>query len=315
MSSLKRIIFFSGYQPEHHGDIHLSKEYVRNIAIQLNGQGIECLYLSSIDPHIINISQVIPKKMDNYRYIMNKENFIDLCSNPESFFHEESNSLYINTWVGYFGIVGGGHGFHNFSSQMNMWKSICKSIELNFGINLTMTDNNFDYVAKIDENLLNEYIVPDGNKIFIANSTPWSGQSKMSNLKDTIDYLSNKYQSYTFICTEDIGVERKNVFYTDDLTKRREKGYNSLPEISKISESCNILFTNCSGPGTFLFTKNNLGDKNKTILCFVEGENCPHWSGLENVLSKNIWSPEDREEEICKIIEKEIIKKYGESND
>jgi hypothetical protein len=194
-------------------------------------------------------------------------------------------------------------------------KNICEAIELNFGFKITMTDDAFDYVSKIDEELLNDYEIPEGNKIFVANSTPLSGQSQMGNLKNTVDYLSDKYPNNIFICTEKLDLSKSNIYYTDDLTKRNEMNYNSLPEVTKISEACALMITNCSGPGTFLFTKNNLSDKSKTIICFVDSENCPTWSGLNNVFSKNVWSPTNNEDEMCKIIEKEIIEKYGELND
>jgi len=300
---LKRVVFYCSW---HHGDWHLAKSFIENFFLQFDKSGIECVAVTSRDPHIVNIDRLKSEHITNWPRLM---------SNPPSFWDEGESTFYINIWVGHHRLIGGDGGNHNFVNQIPMWKSIADHIERETGFHLECIVNPELTVPNITSKMLGKYDKAPPNSVFFANSTPWSGQTLINSMPGAILSLAEEFQNVNFICTQSIGIEKENIFYTNDMTNFENCGYNPLPEVAKISEGCKIIVTNCSGPGTFAMTRYNFNCGNKTMIVLLANiELSPH-TGVSH-RNKIIFSSTYDEWEVGRIVREEIINKgMNKTND
>lgn len=293
---LNKVIFYCSW---HHGDWHLAKEFVRNFVTQLQAGGVECLAVTSRDPHIVNIAG-LPA--------VNIEGYPALRENPFTHWDAATGTFFVNIWVGYYGLAGGNGGNHNFVNQRDMWKSIASHIEAETGFHLDTIEDPELTVPDIDVSELGVYAPAPENSVFFANSMAWSGQTLVNTMPNAIHSLAKEFPTVNFICTQDIDVRGHNMFYTDDLTYRSNVGYNPLPEAAKISEGCRIVVTNCSGPGTFAMTRKNFDDPDKTMLVLLTNEGLSPHTGVR-CNAKMLFSSTYDEWEVGRIVRQEILDK------
>ena len=293
---LSKVVFYCSW---HHGDWHLAKEYIRNFYKQLDALGIECVAVTSRDPHIVNIDGLRAENIEGYPH---------LRDNPFTYWEAATGTFWVNVWVGYYGLAGGNGGNHNFVNQIPMWKSIASHIEAETGVHLDTIEDPELTVPNIDVASLGDYTPAPENSVFFANSMAWSGQTLINTMPGAIHSLAKEFPMVNFIATQDIDVRGHNMFYTDDLTNRSNVGYNPLPESAKISEDCKIIVTNCSGPGTFAMTRNNFLDGDKTMLVLLTNEGLSPHTGVK-CNAKILFSSTYDEWEVGRIIRQEIIDK------
>lgn len=272
---IKRVVFFNTW---HSGDLHSNKEYVRQFVQEFNNKGIEVCYATAAVPRAINLPIDCRSIWD----------FPEVGPKPgaATFFDYNNQIMYINTWVGYYMTMPD----HNFCSQKEMWKDIALKVLIasDGEINIPISDDILFYVSQIDRDLLSPVTIPDGKKVLFCNDIAISKQSHTGKMESTINSLAYDFPEIKFICTNKINSEFENVLFTDDLTNRWEIGCD-LPEIGFISEHCDVIITNSSGPGTFSMTKNNFLDKNKKIIAFVIGEGNTFWNGVEGIQADCTW--------------------------
>lgn len=291
---INKVVFFCSW---HHGDWHLAKEYVRNFFKQFDAAGVECVAVTSRDPHIVNISGLKSENMESWPHLQ---------SNPPTYWDAKSGTYYINIWVGYYGLAGGSGGNHNFANQIEMWKVIAERLKADTGFELTCIEDPNQSVPNIDDDILGDYELPPKKSVYFANSIAWSGQTTINTMPGAIASLANEFPDITFICTENIGLNINNVLYTDDMTHRSTCGYNPLPETAKISEGCSIVVTNCSGPGTFAMTRNNFNNENQSMIVLLTNEGLSPHNGVFHK-SQIIFSPTSDEWEVGRIVRQIII--------
>jgi len=293
-----RVVFFCSW---HNGDVHLAKEYVRLFSDELLKQGVDTLFVTSRDPHIVNIKNL---KAENTWV------WPELSANPPTHWDIVNNTFYINIWVGHYGLTGGYSGNHTFSSQIPMWKMISEQLKKATGVEIEVPDIPLMYLPTIDDELLNNFDPVPPNSVMFCNSIPWSTQTYMGNMKQVIDTVSENYPSLNFVCTENVGLVKDNIFYTDDLTHRSEVDYNPLPEIAKMSESCKLIVTNCSGPGTFAMTRTNFLNPDKSVISFSGNERLLPWYGIDGLLARTSWSNSSSDSDALEMVDREIKEMY-----
>jgi hypothetical protein len=270
---IKNVVFFNTW---HFGDLHSNKEYVRQFIDEFNKNDISLCYATIVPGRAVNLP-INTESIYNYPH---------LIANPATYFDQSTNTMYINTWIGHYITMTS----HNFSAQKEMWEDISLKVLVSSDglINVQISENPLDYVSQIDVELLSEVKIPQGFNVLICNDIPISGQSHNGKWESAIQRLANDFENVNFICTNVFETNMPNVFFTNNLTNR-EKIICDLPEIGKISEHCNVIITNSSGPGTFSMTKNNFLDKNKTIIAFVIGEGNTFWNGIDGIEADTSW--------------------------
>jgi len=178
---------------------------------------------------------------------------------------------------------------------------------------------------KID-NFINNTLSLYRKKVIIPNGRVYSEQCPVFNLGNMVldGGLIKKYPDVLFIFTapfdslsildEIIDLSIKNIVFIDDIVDPP-----NLNEIDYLSRHCDILLTRASGPGCVYSTRDNYLDKFKTFISFTsdpriafeamsteEEISSRKWGGDQDK-AKMIWSNNFSGENICSIIENEII--------
>ena len=289
---MRKLVFFSGWN---YGDIHANKEYVRQAATKCILNDIDVCYATNKNSHVTNLPIRCESHLDHMPAMIN----------APSYFDPQSQILYINTWVGHHDMTNG----HNFVSQRSMWFTLFRLIYESFGVFIELKEPSF-YISKIDYGLITiPELSSNENKVLFCNNIATSSQSCVDTLETVVNQLAKKYKNVEFICTNRI-LAPSNVFFTDDINKVSGEGMD-LPEIGYISEHCEIIVTNSSGPGTFAMTAKNLMDPSKIILAFVVSEKNTFWWGIDNIQATCAWTNSTDTDTISRFIDDRMKVKYG----
>jgi hypothetical protein len=266
---MAKIIFFNHY---HRGDLLTHKEFIRQLKEELPNVEFEYMHFNhpklTRDLDIPKVGQ--PDNLD-----------------PKSPFYQDEETLYVNTWIGCHWDIFCEQGGINMNSLWYSWNSMLDTINEFFNTDIKLREEKESYLPSIDFSKFNtksidDFLsyVKDIRKVLVCNGAPKSGQSFNSNMQEFLEPLADKFKSVCFICTEKFKTDCKNIYFTDDIIldtdveeKRapwedRELNNCDLPEISYLSEHCDLIVGKNSGPFVFCETKNNYMNPNKKFLSF-----------------------------------------------
>ena len=256
---MNKIVFFNHY---HRGDLHTSKEFVKEVMNKL--PDVEFEYWHG-NPEIIlqeigigPAAQKTPVLLDKSKALM-----------------KTSDALYINTWVGCQWDVFCKHGGINMHTLYEQWENLYKGINKFFETDLTLNKSKEHYLpridfdkinkkakANIDEKLKNE----NTKKVLICNNTPASTQSFTFSIDKEIQEMAQSNPDTLFILTNEMLEKEKNISYTSDIIGTKQEP--DLQEISYLSSYMDVIVGKNSGPFVFCETYDNYMDKDKTFVSF-----------------------------------------------
>jgi len=289
----KKIIF---HNMGHYGDIHYSREFIKDIIIKINATA-PYTYSTNCNKKIFQDINEIEFSDYNLYHCMEHELLVD-----------QTNVL-INTWIGsserkY--LFNGGCCLNgNYQKYTNMYELLNIKIE-----------NPFFYVPEINFNLYNtksiDTFIAENlhiKKILVCNGNVLSGQSINFDMNIIIDRLAKKYTNCLFLLTDNSNkIILENIKYTSDIIQSTG---NDLNEISYLSTHCDIIVGRGSGPYCCCFTKTNLLNANKKLIGFTKLYEDAHWIDMKehNLLgAEQIWSNNFAFDSMYDIIEQEIKK-------
>lgn len=182
-------------------------------------------------------------------------------------FASDDDNILINTWVGsYMGLWPNTHP--SYVSHHRIFREMYGNIRQNYGIDLQLSENVWDYVPQIDYTHYDTAAVDNlsysGNLYLFCNSEVASKQSSMDNMKKVMEYVADNHKNDTLVATEKFETSCKNIIFTADI-------FNStcdLCDISYLSTKVNLIVGKNSGPFTYANTKQNLQDANKVFVNF-----------------------------------------------
>lgn len=284
---------FCFYNPGHNGDIHYSREFVKDICKKLNTTAEYAMTCSTNLTKDINCLTNFPaadiNAPNNSRIIKN----LHISLEDETFFDQTSNTLFINTWVG-----------SSHVKYLNQGGGCClESCYLKFkhifnDLDIPLNEKEF-YVPEIDwsyYNVLNidNFINTSSYSKFylFCNGPVLSCQAHNIDLNPIIFQLALNNPNAAFILTDNsVKIELPNLFYTSDITKI--KGCD-LNEIGYLATKCNFIFGRASGPYCFSHTKQVLKDKTKTLMALCNNRNDGLWAPPETFKqeekAKQLWT-------------------------
>ena len=250
---MKRLVFFNY---NHNGDIHFSREFVKDIINKTN-------YLNAVYYHF-NSSRLL-----HDIYISHDKTRMNFKS--ENLFYEDDQNVYVHTWF-----HPGHPGYQLYGCTFETLYSNFTEIYKQLGIFLE--DRPF-YIPKIDYskfNISNIDLFFNNNiydkYVFISNGQTLSGQSNNLNLNSYIHNVATENKNCLFILTENTGeFNLDNVIFSKDVIK--STGRDDLVENSYLSTKCDILVGRASGPSAFsIVVENVLSDKKQDIveLCNIK---------------------------------------------
>ena len=120
--------------------------------------------------------------------------------------------------------------------------------------------------------------------LLVCNNVVLSGQSPNFDFDLIIDYLSNIFNDFLFIMTNDTKLSKLNVISADSIIGNK---INNLLEISYLSTKCDIIMGRPSGPYIFTLIKDNIINSNKIFIGFsyCEGDTIV----IQETKSKSYW--------------------------
>jgi hypothetical protein len=295
MVTVNQFIF---YNAGHNGDIHYSRNFVKDI---LNKISINAEY------HY-EFSYKLVKDIKTINFIGNQAQLFP--RNSEITYSQENKAFYINTWIG---------------------SSSTKFIENEVGCSLTANYEKFKHIFK----LLNiEYsdpssYIPDVNwseydihfvdaflethkfkkYVLLCNGRVLSGQSANVDLNELISILADNNKDVAFILTDaSKKIFKDNVFYTSEFITTSG---GDLNEIGYLSTKSDIIIGRGSGPFCFTHNKDVLFNDKKTLIAFTNYMNDGLWAlphQLPEKQAKQLWSNNFDLSNMYNIIHSEIIK-------
>lgn len=288
MLEVKEFIFYSN---GHNGDIHYSREFIKDILKKLKVK-------ASFE---FNSSHKLLKDIDNLEF-KNFNNFNLI--NEELSYNQNTKKLFINVWVG------SSNAKHiqneigcSLTANYNKFKNIYNSL------NLILENPNF-YVPSVnwqiyDINQIDEFIKNNlfEKYILISNGSVLSGQSVNNSLNPVIEVLSNKFKNFAFILTDSKEkINKKNIFYTTDFIKTNG---GDLNEIGYLGTKCDLIIGRGSGPFCFCHNKDCLLDDKKSFLAITNYKTDGLWALPEQLptkQAKQFWTNNFDNNSICDII-------------
>jgi len=292
MNEISGLIFFNN---GHNGDIHYSRNFVKDILNQFN---------VTVEYHF-NCSHRLLKDIKNFSF--NNYTLFQFLNN-EIVYDQSTKKLLINTWVG---------------------SSNAKFIQNEIGCSLTANYNKFkDIYSTINLNLKPpSYYIPEVNwdmydihfvndffnknkfkkYVLISNGKVLSGQSSEVNFNEIVNKLSDVYADVCFIFTSNENkITKQNIFYTSDFINTSG---GDLNEIGYLSTKVDIIVGRGSGPFCFAHNQTNLFDKNKTFLALTNYRTDGLWALPEQLpenQAKQLWTNSFDNNSIYSILSKEI---------
>lgn len=255
------MIYF--YNPYHNGDIHYSREFVKDMMKKLDS---EAYYLHGKNPLILSdIENLKYDTLESRGFNFEKPQFDSLI--------RKGDDIYINTWIG--------QKSYHFVNQYNctlktnyeMYKSTYDSLgieleDISYYVPKIFFDN---YDMKLNADF-KKFKDDNRKKIMICNNYPYTFKVPKINLNDVTNVLSQTLNNSLFILTNDDGIskiDRENVIYVSDLVNADF----DLIQSGYISCFCDIIVGKPSGPFCFTHIKENLFNREKTFLTCAEPAN------------------------------------------
>jgi len=270
-NSANKIIFFNNW---HNGDIHVSREFVRDIVKKTPEYEHEYLHRNSdrilLDLENISVN-IIPERHPN-----------EPKGQHYRFLKQEGDIIFINTWYNCGESTLAEYGISLMTLYENFRKVYSElNIELE-DISYYIPDVNFKKY-KVDD--VNNFMAnhQDKIKVYICNGDVKSNQAEPDyNFNNLITSIAQAHQDTLFFISNPTTIKLPNVIQNSTIIGLN---CNEFCENAYISTFCDIVFGRNSGCHTFCFLKDNVtSTKPQTHICNVLSE---RWS-LEHYY-KGLW--------------------------
>jgi len=271
---INRLVVFNTW---HLGDMHVGKEFVRKFFDVAERNNVPYFYATDKNNHALNLPV-------NFLSLDQCDPAVRNC--PPSFYSHDG-TFYANIWVGHYMIA----QQHNIVNQIPMWQDIAVKLIANSGGQLipSISNDPWEFVPEINEELLSPMNVPEGKKVLICNNPSVSLPTFQTNLYEPISRLADEFPNVNFVCTLNMGLVKPNVCYTENIITNQHG--NDLPEIGHLAKYCDVIASNSSGPGTFIINKTVLSDASKRIISFSPAYENTLWAGV-GAVAQTSWEPD-----------------------
>jgi hypothetical protein len=275
---VKNIIFFNEF---HNGDIHMSREYVKDLMNIFSNEYNYYYYHT-------NSSKIL--KDINIQHINSKTNFIDLANN---------SFLVINTWINSDNKFFNGCNFVGYYNLMRQYYNLLnisqhlKPIEY-YVPSINFKKYNISNIEKYFKNIKAPHVL-------FCNNVTLSGQVINFDMDTILISLADFYPDITFVVTNKLKlICKKNVIYAEDIIDQEEE--NNLCEISYIATFCDSIIGRSSGPYSFSITKNTIFSKKFICIC-NSWNDCWYLPTSNNIL----WTNNTEYNYLIKFIKEKLI--------
>jgi len=289
---ITKLIFYNNHN---NGDIHFTREFVRDIIKKTNYD--EYYFLHKRSPKLLmdipNLKHGILNeycKVDSPYHVINNETYVNTHLGVYQIFVDKVINVDLPIFYDYFQVI-----FNKLRIPMENKKSYLPVIDYNV----------------FEINGIKEYLDKNRNaiKVIVCNGSVHSNQSLIVDFKDLVEKLSNEFPHIHFLLTDKKDViEKDNVLYTSDIIKAG----SDLNEISYLSTFCGAIIGRASGPYSFTEVKENLNDVDKTFIFICNNFTDGAW--YDQTLSSKVWINNYDANNIHQTINRELKKLNNYSN-
>lgn len=254
-----KIVFFNHF---HNGDIHVSRELVRQIIskIRIMDPTMTFAYAHKNSNGLLN-------DISGLAY---DAQALSNVSSEHIATHTVGETIYFNTWYGQQKFKHLNRWGLTFDALYSAFDENCKQL-WGFSLDNISTDPStffpsIDYNAFQINHIKNWLVTNPAKKIFVSNGVILSDQAHQFALTPIIDVLSKKHPDKIFILSNKDGHPGSaNIIHSSDIIKRRG---NDLNENSFIASNCDVIIGKASGAFSFAVTQQNLFQRDVKFLAF-----------------------------------------------
>lgn len=255
------LTFFNHF---HNGDIYHAKEFVRDVAEQLD---VDVYFAHNY--HSILVSDLPRVGYGSASWFQ--------FSPKDRLIKDEHGNLFVNTHIGAW--FGTGLKYDTECSlrfNMEMWKVIYQALSEAYNKPLVLKDINH-YIpsinfSKFDLKRIQNFVMEEKRKkVLICNGPVHSGQAIYNeDMSHFVRRWAQEYPNTVFILTMPVDFGRmQNVCYTNEIIDLHRTDLN---EIGYLSTHCDLIIGRNSGPYCFTVNKDNVSDPKKTFFSFGKSE-------------------------------------------
>lgn len=284
MCVIANLYFYNNF---HNGDIHYSREFVKDIISKTKFKNY--FYIHSNKKGLL-------KDIEKLKEISSDE----LLNNNDDYFIK-GDDIYINTWIGKSGMKYLKYGL-NINANYEMYKSIYNFLNIDMNDVLEYIPRiNFDCIEKSN---IDKFFKAKKNNVLVSNGDFLSIQSTEERFEPLILKLNEKFKDFNFILTDKTTkLKSDNIFYSNDIIGIDTNINTDLLEISYLSIYCDVIIGKESGPFVFSTIYDNLMNYNKK---FINFSNDINWVFYPSGKCEYIWSNNYEPDSMYDIIEKSL---------
>ena len=259
------LCFYNGW---HSGDVHVSREFVRDITNKLPNETFS--YMHNNSPRLL-------LDQPRVQHVKCHPSASNIASFP-------GTVKFIDTW---YGARGGKYQqkWCNFSTLYSLFTDVYQDlgIKLEAPIHYLPRPIWGHYqIGGIDAHLASRY---GRKRCLISNCDVQSGQSSNFLFDGIVANLAARNPTWDFYITNPLQSNSDNVFHTSHIIPPLE---NDLNENAYLSTRCDLIVGRGSGPFTFAYNQYNLLNPLTTFICFSNQESIARWH--DDVQCKIVWS-------------------------
>lgn len=282
---MKTLSFYNNF---HKGDLHYSREFIKDIAKKLDKTEYE--YIHNYDDYIFKDITIL-KNTKNH----------SIMNDVHQQIIETETHTYINTWIGQ-------NQFKYLKHNCSLYSNYDMYADIYSQLNIKLETIDY-YIPTIDYNNVDKTNIDlfidkykSNKKVLISNGDVLSGQALNFDFNNIISILADAYPDICFIFTDTKNrINKSNIFYTSDIININTCDLN---EISYLSTFCNIIVGRASGAFCFAHVKENLLDNTKSFISFSNNENESHW--FNSGICRQLWTNNYNENVMLNMINNEI---------
>lgn len=291
-NDIRKVVLYNRFG---NGDVHYSKEFVRDIANRLKPQGIECFVSHRQHPTIISdLGLPFIQAKDLPHWVEDR--------GPLYRYGDGSDTLFVNTWIGqrsghwgkrageaYF--VGGtkmltDHEGCTLRNNHAMFADIYKAVGLG------QLNEELTYIPRHDyaSQFRNKELLRNKLNVLVCNGPVLSAQAANFSFDGAIRKLAGENPDVGFFTTVRINGPI-NVHDANDVAGA-DQG-SSLNRIGRLSTACDVVVHRCSGPGCLTHNTDNLLC-DKVMVGFGYNTREIHWATMTDydarVKAHQLWA-------------------------
>ena len=290
---VKKVVFFNFF---HNGDLHVSRNFVKEISKICIERGIPCEYYFECFPGILD-------DIENVKFVREKET--EFMYSTPSFIRDDV--LYFNTWY-----AANQEAYNKYKISFDTlfygFKPVCQMLDINLRkLDVLSLFPSINYEKFPIENAKQWLGLHNKKRVFISNGDVSSEQAVNFSMATIINKLAEKHKDIDFLISNETPEinNRENIFLTKNII---QKDGNDLNENSYLASNCFVIVGRYSGSYTYSITRENYFDNPKKFIAFTNLDAVWTYNYTDKPKADILFFNENEENKVYKLISDNIFR-------